>query len=91
METIVPVVALEERISFATPPNQEESIPLKPNSSNDLTQIVEDDYSVSGFVHKTQDEKHEYYSKDYVTEMRLSHLKERADDQARIDKLEQQI
>ena len=55
METIVPVVALEERISFATPPNQEESIPLRPNSSNDLTQIVEDDYSVSGFVHNMQD------------------------------------
>ena len=51
----IPTVALEEKVSFKTPPDQEEALPLKPNTSNDLTQIVEDDYSVSGFVQQSQE------------------------------------
>ena len=87
METIGTEVALEERINFLTTPNEEEAIPHRPYSRLDLTQIVEDDYSVSGFVQKTHDQKHEYYSKDFVNKMKLSHLKEREDDRAKIESL----
>ena len=87
----IPTVALEEKVSFKTPPDQEEALPLKPNTSNDLTQIVEDDYSVSGFVQQSQEQKHEFYSKEFVTEMRKSFLKKRENDMARIDNLKRYI
>ena len=74
-------MALEDRISFLTLPDQEESKPLTPRSNR----------NISDFVQQSQEQKHEFYSKDYIKEMRVSHLKEREDDRARIDSLEQYI